>query len=216
MAKKKDSDDYQAEEKILIKGAPGRKSFKIIPQKIKKFKRDEALKLRQCFKIMFPIHIFLLIFCDMFWYEFEIMSLLIDLVLIWMDMYNYMTLNKIIIGSEIALIILTVLMATSHLQRIFTDPDISWTVTIIYLIQFFVLNPICAIITGKNFKAHLQVQDQLRDEKKAETVKGRLKLKVEKKVKSKLPEIIIKKANEIMADPSSEDQSSSEDLEANK
>ena len=60
------------------------------------------------------------------------------------------------------------------------------------------------------------MQDQLRDEKKAETVKGRLKLKVEKKVKSKLPEIIIKKANEIMADPSSEDQSSSEDLEANK
>ena len=39
------NDDYKknSEERIKIKGAPGRKSFKVIPKKMKKFWREEAL-----------------------------------------------------------------------------------------------------------------------------------------------------------------------------
>ena len=41
-------------------------------------------------------------------------------------------------------------------------------------------------------------------------MKGRIALKVEKKIKANMPEILVKKANEFMVDPSSDEESSSD------
>jgi hypothetical protein len=68
-------------------------------------------------------------------------------------------------------------------------------------------------MTLRKYKPHIKVQKELRDAKKAETIKGRLKLKIEKKAKKEMPVFIVKKLNEFMEDPSSEDDSSSDDIE---
>ena len=76
---------------------PGRKSFKYMPQEKKVFKKKEALKLRSTFKTLMPVH-GLLLLTDFYIYEFEISAIVFDLIFLWMSFYNYMTLNKIIVG----------------------------------------------------------------------------------------------------------------------
>ena len=93
------------------------------------------------------------------------------------------------------------------------DSDIDWITAIIFLIQFFLINPICAVMTLKKYKPHIEIQKEVRDEKKARTAKGRIKLKVEKKVQKEMPILAVKKMNEFMEDPSSEDDSSSDYIE---
>ena len=92
----KDDDRFEK----LPKGAPGRKSFKLIPDKKKNFWRPEALALRKCFIIMLPFHA-LFIVTDIFIYEVHVFAILMDSLLLWLDFFNYMTLNKIFVGVEI-------------------------------------------------------------------------------------------------------------------
>ena len=65
--------------------------------------RKEHLELRKVFKIMFFIHIVFLIVADIYAYSIEIMLIIADIFLIWLDYYNFMTLNKITIIAECGL-----------------------------------------------------------------------------------------------------------------
>lgn len=83
---------------------------------------------------MLPIHVALLVVCDIYIYEFEILSFIINLCLIWFDFYNYMTLNKITIMGEIGLLLLTSLMALSHIQRVFLESGINIVIAMSYML----------------------------------------------------------------------------------
>jgi len=62
---------------------------------------------------MGPIH-FGLVFVDIFAYKVEVVVLLADLAFLWFNFYNYMTLNKLIIGIHLALLVLLAVVAISH------------------------------------------------------------------------------------------------------
>ena len=118
------------------------------------------------------------------------MSLIIDITLIWLDFHNFMTLNKMTCTMEVLLLCLTTLMALSHLQRVIIS-DFDWLSISVYLIHFFLINPVCFLNTAKKLGAHIQKQEEIKDEKKAKNIKGRLKLKVEKKIKKEMPNIVL-------------------------
>ena len=69
-------------------------SFNPFPRKAKLFKRKESVALRQCFLVMFFSHILIICVCDIYAYSFEVISFVTDLVFLWADYYNYMTLDK--------------------------------------------------------------------------------------------------------------------------
>lgn len=81
----------------MPKGLPGRKSFVAIPQVKKKFWRKEALDLRKILLVMMPIH-FIFVLTDIYVFDFEISAMIFDGIYLWMSFYNYMTLNKIMVG----------------------------------------------------------------------------------------------------------------------
>ena len=58
------------------------------------------MALRKCFVIMLPVHA-LFIVSDIFIYEVHIFAILMDSMLLWLDFFNYMTLNKIFVGVEL-------------------------------------------------------------------------------------------------------------------
>ena len=68
-------------------------------------------------------------------------------------------------------------------------------------------------MTLRKYQPHIKTQKEVKDAKKAKTFKGRIKLGVEKKAKKEMPVLVVKKINEFMEDPSSEDDSSSDDIE---
>jgi len=57
------------------------------------FWRPEALKLRNCFKYYLFMHLIFLI-GDIFIYNLEILCILADILLLYSNYYNYMTLFK--------------------------------------------------------------------------------------------------------------------------
>ena len=96
----------------MPKGAPGRKSFKLIPDKKKNFWRPEAMALRKCFVIMLPVHAMFIV-SDIFIYEVHVFAILVDSFLLWLDFFNYMTLNKIFVGVELGAHVLVSVIALS-------------------------------------------------------------------------------------------------------
>ena len=81
-------------DKKLPIGMPGRTSFVYFPREKKAFWRPEAFKLRQCFKVLGPLHLFFI--CgDLYVYQFEVFALIFDCVFLWLSYQNFMTLNKI-------------------------------------------------------------------------------------------------------------------------
>ena len=84
---------------------PGRKSFKVIPQEKKEFKTEEAIKLRECFPLMGVAHLVLIIM-NIFVYKWDIVRIIIDFTFLWFNFYNYMTLNKIIIGIHLGILVM--------------------------------------------------------------------------------------------------------------
>lgn len=93
---KVDHDEPEFVERVLPKGTPGRKSFAAVPKQKKKFWRPEAKALRKLFPIMGFFHVLFLL-SDIFIFG-EVLMIIIDSVLIWLDFYNYMVMNKICIA----------------------------------------------------------------------------------------------------------------------
>jgi hypothetical protein len=83
----------------MPEGTPGRDSFKAIPKEMRKFWRPEALALRKLFPITGAIHA-VFVLSDIFVFG-EILMIIADIALVWLDFYNYMILNKVVIGIEI-------------------------------------------------------------------------------------------------------------------
>jgi hypothetical protein len=67
---------------------------------------------------MLPIHVIMLILCDIFAYKVEVMSIVADIGFIWLDYFNYITLHKVFCLLEIFGLLLNTLVAMSHIQRI--------------------------------------------------------------------------------------------------
>ena len=78
------------------------------------FWRKEHLDLRKIYKILFFIHIVFLLLADFYAYNIEILLIIADIVLIWLDYYNFMTLKKITILIGSGLQGLVVIISLSH------------------------------------------------------------------------------------------------------
>jgi hypothetical protein len=70
---------------------------------------------------MFFIHLAFLFVADFYAYNIEIMLIIADIALIWLDYYNFMTLKKLTIIIECSLQGLVIIVSFSHAQRLFTD-----------------------------------------------------------------------------------------------
>lgn len=79
-------------------------SFKFCPLKKKYFWRPEAVALRKLLIIMMIAHIFLLVFCDLYAYNFEVIGIIVDTLLIWLNYVNYMTLHKLFCIAHIMIL----------------------------------------------------------------------------------------------------------------
>ncbi len=82
---------------------------------------------------MAPIHIVLLLFFDCYMYEFEIPAIVFDLIMLWCNYYNYMTLFKLTCGIEAGLYVLGAFISITHINRVFFDTD-SWAVMFLFFI----------------------------------------------------------------------------------
>lgn len=76
---------------------------------------------------------------------------------------------------------LQTVVAVSHIQRgiiSYIDDDLSHLAIGCFVCQFFVFNPIMAILTLKRTVAHIKMQEFEKDKIQARTVQGRVKLRV--------------------------------------
>ena len=80
--------------------------------------------------IMFICHVPFLI-SDIYVFGFEISAVVFDVVFLWLNFYNYMTLNKITVCIQVGLYGLAALMATSHIKRVFIDTE-AWTPCLVF------------------------------------------------------------------------------------
>ena len=94
---------------------------------------------------MAPIHA-LFIISDFLVYDVHIFAIILDCALLWLDFYNYMTLNKLMVFVEIASHGLISVIALSHCQRVFIDSP-NFYLIVVYVIQYFVCYPIFVIYT---------------------------------------------------------------------
>ena len=143
------NDDHFQEAPI---GFPTRASFKFFPKEKKQFNRMEAKNLRTVFFVMIPIHICLL-FVDVIIYQIEIPIIVVDLIFIWLNFVNYMTLNKIMTIAELLLYFMTIITSLSHTQRVFLDQK-SMVVSLCFIFQFFIIYPIALIVGANKFVKH--------------------------------------------------------------
>ena len=160
----------------MPQGTPGRKSFVAFPRNQKYFWRPEAVSLRKMFPVAATLHgLFILI--DIFVYG-EILILIADVVLLWLDFYNFMLLNKICIIIEVVLQALISLIAVTHIQRGLQSGQTSKTTVVLFIVQMFVSYPLLAFLIGKRFYAHWMQQFEWKMEQKNKTVKGKIELKM--------------------------------------
>ena len=95
----------------------------MLPKEQKEFWRPEALKLRKMFPVTGVIHALFVIF-DIAVYG-EILLILVDIGLVWLDFYNYMILNKICVSIEIVIHVLVTLVSITHIQRGLQSEEVS-------------------------------------------------------------------------------------------
>ena len=89
----------------------------MIPKEKKEFVSEEAVRLRKVFVFMGPIH-FCLIFADIFAYDVEVMALLADIFFVWLNFFNYMSLNKLFVGTQLAFYLILFFVSLTHFQRV--------------------------------------------------------------------------------------------------
>ena len=139
----------------LPQGVPGRKSFKFIPDQ-KKFWRPEALALRKMLMYMMPVHMFVLLIIDIFVYSFELFAIIMEVILLWLTFYGYMTLNKVTTGAYVGLLLMSSVVALTHSQRILLSESTSIFMIVAFIIQYFVIYPVAASLIAKRLKAHYE------------------------------------------------------------
>lgn len=105
-----------------------------MPLKKKKFWREEALFLRTRYLKLIPTHLFQLIVCDMYVYNFEVLSIVFNVLLLWLDYVNFMTLNKMSCFLQIGLLYLSTFVALSHAQRVFMNDPYNGTLIFCYIL----------------------------------------------------------------------------------
>ena len=180
----KEKEDFQDKleffQKRLPKGAPGRKSFVVIPKEKKVFHSPEATALRKMTQILIPVHIFLL-FTDIFIYDFEISSIIFDVIFLWLNFYNFMTINKIVLGIEVLLYGIAVLIALTHMKRVMFEVD-SISPKLMYFTQYLVAYPVCCVVMGWRLHLRFVQQHELYVKHHNKTLKGKMKLKLQKAV----------------------------------
>ena len=101
----------------LPDGTIGTENFVCFPREIKQLKTPEAEELRKCFKFVGPTHL-VFIALDIFVYDFEILALIADIAFLWFNFQNFMMNNQITIGVHLGCILVCVLIAVSHVQRV--------------------------------------------------------------------------------------------------
>ena len=104
-----------------------------MPTKKKRFIREEALALRKCFGMMFVLHIFLLLAFDIYVYDIEIMAIIADGILIYLNYLNYMNLNKMFIIGQGIIMAMSSFVALTHFERVFFADNFSWFVLLSYI-----------------------------------------------------------------------------------
>lgn len=149
-----DENEDQFAERVLPKGTPMRKSFQVIPKQKKKFWRPEAKALRKLFPVAGIIHALCLV--SDIWIYGEILIIIVDFILVWLDFYNYMVLNKILIAIEVGIQVMVPMIALTHIQRGLQDPDTTVVTMIIFILQMFVFYPLIAALMGKRLNTHYQ------------------------------------------------------------
>merc|ERR1712086_597457 len=101
---------------------------------------------------MAGIHVFFIL-SDIFIYDLEILILIADLLFLWLDFYNFMILNKIVILVEIIGHVMVSMVALSHIQRGLENGSTK-LIVIVFILQFFALYPIFVIVAGRRLKVH--------------------------------------------------------------
>ena len=152
---------------------------------------------------MMPVHLVFLV-TDIFVYDFELFAILFDVVFLWLNFYNYMTLNKITVIIELVAYALAVVIALTHLTRVMFDQP-EWTPLFIYILQYIVTYVGAGGYIGFRFKIHFEQQNNYKHEQKQKTLKGRIQLKTQKVGQAKLQPIIKNRLNSILYDPSDEE-----------
>ena len=100
---------------------------------------------------MFFVHLIFLLLADFYIYNLEILIIIADIILIWLDYYNFMTLKKITVLIGCGLQAIIVLVSVSHIQRILSG-DLDWLLIIFYFLQFIVVYPFSLILILYQFK----------------------------------------------------------------
>ena len=114
MFKKEDKDEFKkVKDKETAEATP--KKFEFIPKEKKNFKRSEALKLRKVHGALILVHILLLFGADIFIFDWETSVMVADSILLWLNFYNYMTLNKISCGINAAIYPILTIVALTHM-----------------------------------------------------------------------------------------------------
>lgn len=183
----------------MPEGTPGRKSFAAIPRQRKHFWRKEALHLRKIFPFTGLIHA-CFVFTDIFIYG-EISIFLADTILLWLDFYNFMLLNKVCIMIEMAIQVLITLISVTHIQRGLQSGAASNGTVILFIFQMFLCYPLMSALIGKRLQTHMQQQYAWKMERKQKTVKGKIEMKVRKLAKERSGPVIQRRLNEFLHDP---------------
>ena len=103
---------------------------------------------------MAGLHVFFIL-SDIFIYDFEVLILITDLLFLWLDFYNFMIINKVVILVEVIGHLMVSMVALSHIQR-GLENGATKLIVIVFILQFFALYPIFVIVTGRRLKAHHQ------------------------------------------------------------
>lgn len=128
---------------------------------------------------MIPLHVFFL-FTDIYFYEIEIGAIIFDVILLWMNFYNYMTLNKIVCGIEAVTYAFVFVIALTHMKRVLFEID-TWTPMWMYFLQYFGGYLGGGAHVGFRLYTHFMQQHDLKQEKYSKTFVGRMYKKSQKK-----------------------------------
>ena len=117
--------------------------FKLVPARLE-YQAKECKGTRKIFPCFAFFHLaFFINNCILYQ---EVFLMLVDLLLLYLDFYNYRTLSKKGIAIEILGHMFSCMCALSHFQRVFMTTNL---IIFVYLVQFFFFYPIfiCMMIS---------------------------------------------------------------------
>ena len=97
------------------------------------------------------IHMFFVL-SDLYLYGFEIIRILIDVILVWLNFINFMTLNKPMIALELSIYFMTIVAQIGHIQIMVMERT-SRTL-FMFIIQYFVVYVSAIIIIFRRLSSH--------------------------------------------------------------